>query len=153
MKTMPLCDLFDKYRDGEMSAAERSAFEAHLNSCANCRTKELLLDRVVSLVRREAAQPIDMAARIAHRAFLKKNSWASAVVSWLHPVPAMVVLVAVLVLFSSLWIVSGSGKVSAYSEYEQLVKEVNAQNPKEQFSQTLPKNAIVDWLEQEGNSK
>jgi anti-sigma factor RsiW len=148
---MSICDLFDQYRDEELNAAERTAFESHLGSCEDCRMKKSLLDHVVLIVRKEAAQPIDMASRIAHRAFLRKNSWASAVVSWLHPLPAMAALVLALVLFSSLWIISGNGKVSAYSEYEQLIEEVKAQNLRNQLSQADPDTVIVDWLEQEGN--
>jgi anti-sigma factor RsiW len=150
---MSICDLFDRYRDGELNASERSAFESHLGSCEDCQMKKSLLDHVVLIVRREVVQPVDLASQIAHRAFLRRNSWASAVVSWLHPLPAMVALVVMLVLFSSLWIISGSGKVSAYSEYEQLIEAANAENLDDQLSQPDPNTAIVDWLEQEANPR
>jgi hypothetical protein len=152
--TKSICNWFDKYRDEELNAAERKVFESHLSSCADCRMKKSLLDHVVLIVRREATQPIDIAARVARRAFMKKDSWSSAVISWLHPLPAMVALIVALVLFSSLWIISGNGgKVSAYSEYEQLIKELNAGNSGNQLSQTQPENPIVDWLEREGKSQ
>jgi anti-sigma factor RsiW len=150
---MKSCDLFDKYRDKELSAAERGAFESHLSACEDCRMKTSLLDHVVFLVRSEEAQPIDIADRIAHRAFLRRNSWASDVISWLRPLPAMAALTLLLVLISSLWMISGNGNVSAYSEYEQLIEETDAENIGIRSLTADSESAIVDWLEQEGSSQ
>jgi anti-sigma factor RsiW len=150
---MKSCDLFDKYRDKELSAAERGAFESHLSACEDCRMKTSLLDHVVFLVRSEETQPIDIADRIAHRAFLRRNSWASDVVSCLRPLTAMAALTLVLVLISSLWMISGNGNVSAYSEYEQLIEEADTENLGARLSQAGTESTIVNWLEQEGSSQ
>jgi anti-sigma factor RsiW len=150
---MRICALFDKYRDKELNAAERSEFESHLGSCEDCRTRKSLLDHVVFLVRSEEVQPVDMADRIARRAFLRQNSWAAEVISWLRPLPAMAALTLALVLFSSLWIISSNGTVSAYSEYEKLIEEADADYISARLSQDSSGNTIINWLEQEGNSQ
>lgn len=150
---MRICDLFDKYRDEELSVAERSEFESHLCTCAECRMRKSLLDHVVFLIRSEEVRPVDLADRIARRAFMRENSWASGVISWLRPLPAMAALTLVLILFSSLWMISGSGKMNTYSEYEQLIEEASAENLSTNLSTTGSENVMADWLEQEGTSQ
>lgn len=144
---MHICDLFDKYRDKELGAAEQREFESHMDSCEDCRMKRALLDHVVFLVRNEEVRPVDMADVIARRAFSRRATWASDVISWLRPVPAMAVLTLTLVLFSSLLMLSGNGKASLYSQYEQLLEEASGDNL------VAGDNIIVDWMEQEGDSQ
>lgn len=150
---MRICDLFDKYRDEELGTAERSEFESHMDSCENCRMKKALLDHVVFLVRNEEVSSVDMADMIARRAFSQAGTWASDVISWLRPLPAVAALTLTLVLLSSLWMLSGNGKVSLYSQYEQLLEEANGENLGARLSQTGNDDIMVDWLEQEGDSQ
>ncbi len=150
---MKICDLFDKYRDEELSVTERSEFESHLSACTECRMRKSLLDHVVFLIRSEEVRPVDLADQIARRAFTRGNSWASGVISWLRPLPAMAARTLVLILFSSLWMISGNGKVSTYSEYEQFIEEASAENLSTGLSTAGSENAITDWLEQEGTSQ
>jgi hypothetical protein len=144
--------LFDKYRDGELVAAERSEFEAHLAICRDCRTKEALLDRVVSLVRSEEVRPLDMADRVARLAFQRANSWDAEIISWLRPGPAMAAVTLLLVLCSSLWVISNN-RQTIYPEYEKLMDEVDSVNLGSRLSQVRNDNRLVIWQEQEGDSR
>jgi anti-sigma factor RsiW len=150
---MRICDLFDKYRDNELGAAQRREFELHLTACEDCRARKSLLDSVVYLIRSEELRPLDMADRIARQAFQRSNSWASAVISWLHPVPALAALALAFLLFSSLWMISGNGKVNAYSEYETLMEEADSGDLNAFVSKVHSDSELVLWLEQGGNSQ
>jgi hypothetical protein len=149
---MRTCDWFDRYRDGELGAAERSEFEAHLAICHDCRTAEVLLDRVVGLARCEEVRPLDMADRIARLAFQRANSWDAEIISWLRPGPAMAAVSLVLVLFSSLWVISNN-RQTIYPEYEKLMDEVDSVSLANRLSEVRNDNRLVIWQEQEGNSQ
>ena len=148
---MRTCGLFDKYRDGEAGIAERSQFESHLAGCEACRTRLSLLNNLVLALRAEEVRPVDMADRIAREAFRRAHSWDYEVISWLRPGAAFAALVLALVLFSSLWMISGDQNVSAYSEYETLMDEAERMNVGTRL-QSGSDSEIVIWLEQEGTS-
>jgi anti-sigma factor RsiW len=151
---MRTCDLFDKYRDGELKADEQSEFQSHLAICGECRMKTALLNNLVQVLKREEIRPPDMADQIARRAFQKERSWDSLVASWLlRPGPALAALSLMLALFSFLWLLPGNSQVSAYSEYEKLMDEAESINLKASQSQTGNESAIILWLQQEGNSQ
>jgi hypothetical protein len=150
---MRTCKLFDKYRDRELSSAERSRFEFHLPGCEDCRMRMSLLDSLVRIVKTEEIRPRDIAERIARRAFQQKHSWDAEVASWLRPGPALAALSLVLILFSSLWIVSRNQQGIAYSEYERLIDEADAVSLSTSVSQAGSKSELILWLEQEGNSQ
>ena len=84
---MSTCNVFDKYRDGELSPAERSAFEQHLAVCDDCGTKMALLNNIVYAMRQENINPVDQADLIAQQAFSQGTRWDVLVVSWLRPGP------------------------------------------------------------------
>jgi len=149
---MRTCDLFDKYRDGEASVAERNEYEGHLAACEACRTRFSMLDNLVHALRAEEIRPLDRADRIAREAFRRAHSWDYEVISWLRPGPAMTALVLALVLFASLWIVTGDQQVSAYSEYETLMNEADTLNIGTRLQQAGSDNEIMVWLEEEGTS-
>ncbi len=148
---MRTCDLFDKYRDGELESAKRSEFESHLSACEDCRTKMSLLNNLVQALKLEEIQPQDIADRIARQAFLKNKSWDVIVSSWLRPGPVLAALSLALVLFSFLWLLPGNGPVSAYSEYQRLMDEADSINQK--ATQIGTESALGIWLQQEGNSQ
>jgi hypothetical protein len=150
---MRTCNVFDKYRDGELNPAERSAFELHLAVCEHCRTKMTLLSKIVHILRQEEVRPLDQADRIARKAFNLGSSWDALVVSWLRPGPAMAALALVLVLFSFLWIIPGNQRINAYSEYQQLMDETNAVSLGTSVSQLRNDSELVLWLELEGHSR
>ncbi len=151
MKYKRACSLIDRYRDKELSAAERSEFESHLATCEHCRTTMSLLNNVASLMKAEEVQPLDLADRIARQAFRKELSWDSEIISWLRPGPALAALTLMLVLFSFLFMMPGNMRVSTYSEYDKLMDEaaetsdLGISSPQAQNSSEL-----VFWLEQEG---
>ncbi len=148
---MRTCDLFDKYRDGELESAKRSEFESHLSACEDCRTKISLLNNLVQALKLEEIQPQDIADRIARQAFLKNKSWDVIVLSWLRPGPVLAALSLALALFSFLWLLPGNGQVSAYSEYQRLMDEADSINQK--ATQIGTESALGIWLQQEGNSQ
>ena len=150
---MRICDQFDRYRDNELDTAERREFESHLYACEDCRAKKSLLDRVVSFIRSEEVRPLDIADQIAQRAFHSTDSWASAVISWLHPAPALAALALMVILFSSIWMISGGQKVSAYSAYETLLEEADAGKSESRFLQSRGESELVLWLEEGGSSQ
>jgi hypothetical protein len=149
---MRTCDWFDKYRDGELAAAERGEFEAHLAICHDCRARGALLDRVVCLVRSEEVRPFDRAEQIARQAFQRANSWDAEIISWLRPGPAMAAVALLLVLFSSLWLISNN-RQTIYPEYEKLMDEVDSVGLASRLSQVRNDNRLVIWQEQEGNTQ
>ena len=150
---MRLCKLFDKYRDGELNSPDRSEFESHLAGCENCQTKASLLNNVARLLKMEETRPRDLADLIARKAFARKHSWDAEVISWLRPGPALAALTLMLILVSSLWIVSSTRPVAAYSEYETFMDEADSVNLDTRVSQVRNDSELVVWLEQEGDSQ
>jgi hypothetical protein len=150
---MRTCDLFDKYRDGEMKASEQKEFQAHFLFCEDCREKTALLNNLVQVLKQEEIQPLDMADQIARQAFQKDKSWDALVVSWLRPGPVLAALSLVMVLLSFLWLLPGKGQVSAYSEYEKLMDEADSINQKADLPQVSSESALGIWLQQEGSSR
>jgi hypothetical protein len=148
---MHTCDLFDKYRDGELGAAGQKEFQSHLLSCEDCRMKTALLNNLVRVLKQEEVRPMDLADQIARKAFQKDTSWDALVVSWLRPGPVLAALSLMLILFSFLWLLPGNGQVSAYSEYQKLMDEAESINLKTSLSQVNSESALGLWLQQEGN--
>ena len=146
------CNDFDKYRDGELEVSERSEFESHLAVCAECRMKRALLNNLVYALKQEEIRPLDLANQIARRAFERDNSWSALIVSWMRPGPALAALALVFVLFSFLWIKPANQQVSAYSEYEKLMSEADANNLVS-TSQIYADNEVVSWLTEEGDQR
>jgi hypothetical protein len=125
---MRACDLFDKYRDGELGDSERNAFASHLVTCEGCRTRMALLDNLVSVLRQEVIQTSDLAERIARKAFQKASSWDALVASWFQPKFAMAAAGLVLTLFSFLWLLPANRSIASYTEYEILLNQADASN-------------------------
>jgi len=153
---MRTCDLFDKYRDGELESAEQSEFGSHLAVCESCRSKTALLNNLVSILKQEESQPQDLANRIAQKAFAKDESWSALVVSWLRPGPAWVAALSImLILFSFLWVLSGKQQFDTYSEYQMLMDDEAAINLGASTSLSQVRNDSEDmlWLAQGGESQ
>ena len=150
---MSNCNEFDKYRDGELSPAERSAFEKHLTVCDDCGTKRTLLNGIVYAMQQEKINPVDRADLIARQAFSRSNSWDALVVSWLRPGPALAALALMLVLFSFLWIVPENQQINAYSEYEKLMDGTVSSDLDMSIPQENNDIELVLWLNQEGYSQ
>lgn len=111
-----------------------------------------LLNNIVKAIKTEEVRPVDMADRIARQAFERAHSWDFEIISWLRPGPALVALMFFVVLFSSLWMVTGSRQGVAYSEYEKLIEETDSANLGTNLSQ-IQSGEFGSWLEQEGNSE
>jgi len=153
---MRICDLLDKYRDGELGSAEGAEFESHLKNCELCRTKMFLLNNIVQVLRKDESRPLDMAEQIARKAFQKDESWASLVVSWLRPGQAWAAAVSMmLVLFSFLWFMSGKQPFDMYSEYERLMNDEAAINLEASSSLAQVRNdsEVMLWLAQGGETQ
>jgi len=148
---MRACEWFDRYRDGELSAAHREQFEAHLAGCSDCRARIALLDNVVCALRLNPNPvPPGLPERIARRAFERRRPWDALVVSWLRPAPVLITLVVALFVFSSLWVVPGSRKSETAGEYEVLVNESYGLNAAGSAGQA---DDMLAWLEQEGATR
>jgi anti-sigma factor RsiW len=150
---MRTCNVFDKYRDGELNSAERDEFEKHMAVCEDCRTKMSLLNNIVHFLKQEEINPVDQAERIARQAFKSGNSWDALVVSWLRPGPALAALTLVLVLFSFLWIMPESQQINASSEYEKFMNEADEILAGMSVSQVRNDSELMLWLKQEGDSQ
>ena len=149
---MPICNDFDKYRDGVLSASERSEFESHLAGCEVCGAKTALLNNLVYVLKNEEVQPLDMAGRIARQAFQQDDSWATLIVSWMRPGPALAALALVCVLFSFLWIIPSNQQTNGFSEYEKLMSEADA-TIMVTASQIYDDSEFMDWLAPEGDTQ
>jgi hypothetical protein len=153
---MRICNLFDRYRDGELGPAEQSEFQSHLTVCEDCRGKMSLLNNLVHVLKQEEIRPMDLANRIAQRAFQEQESWSALVVSWLRPGPTWVAALGMMiVLFSFLWLKPIGQKPDFYSEYEKLMSETESVNlsSSTSISQARTDSELVLWLEQEGKSQ
>jgi hypothetical protein len=151
MKPMSDCKKFDRFRDREMSAAEQSAFEAHLAVCVECRTKMFLLENVVRFLKREEVEAADLADRIAAQAFRRRRSWDTILVSWLRPKLALAALALALIFVSLVWFFPGNRQMNLLSEYEELMIEADAIIPGTDISQANADSELVLWLQQEGS--
>jgi len=149
---MRTCNVFDKYRDGELNPVERNEFEKHLAVCEDCGTKTALLNNIVHVLKQEEIKPMDQAARIARLAFKSSNSWDVLVVSWLRPGPALAALSLVLVLFSFLWVLPENQQASA-SEYQKLMDEADEIASGMSLAQVSSDSELLLWLKQEGHSQ
>jgi len=148
---MSNCDLFDRYRDKEMNAAERSDFESHLTACGSCREKMALLDNVVRIIRQEELQPVDLAERISEQAFRRGRSWDALVLSWLRPGQALAALALALVFISFIWLAPGYRQADTLTEYEELMRQADAILAGTGLSQAGNDSEFMVWLQQEGN--
>ncbi len=149
---MRICKLFDKYRDGELSPAEGTQYESHLAACEDCRLRMSLLNNLVHIMKAEEIRPLDMADRIAQRAFERSHSWDFEVLTWLRPGPALAAVTLAIALFSSLWVVSRNQQAVASSEYEKLMNAADALTSSTRVSQTNNDSELALWLDQEGNT-
>jgi hypothetical protein len=153
---MRICDLFDKYRDGELGPAEQSEFQSHLAVCEDCRGKTFLLNNLVHVLKQDEIRHLDLADQIARRAFMEQESWSALVVSWLRPGPAWVAALGIMiVLFSFLWLKPIGQKLDLYSEYDKLMSETESVtlSSSTSLSQARTDSELVLWLEQEGKSQ
>ena len=150
---MRICKMFDRYRDNELGPAERSQFESHLAACEDCRARISLLNNLVRVMKAEEVRPVDIADRIAQRAFERGHSWDFEVLTWLRPGPALAALTLMIALFSSLWIISRDQQVTSYSEYQKLMEEADAVSISTRMSEVRNDNTLALWIEQEGNSQ
>ena len=150
---MRTCNVFDKYRDGELNSAERNEFERHLAVCEGCRTKTALLNNIVHVLKQEEINSVDQADLIARQAFRSGNSWDALVVSLLRPGQALAALTLVLALFSFLWIMPENRKINPYSEYEQLMAETDEVALGVNVSTVRDDSEHMLWLMQEGHSQ
>jgi anti-sigma factor RsiW len=122
------CELFDKYRDGELEDSLRNAFTSHLATCEECRMRMVLLNNLVSVLRQDSIQTLDLSDRIAQKAFQKASTWDALVASWFRPRFAVAAVGLVLALFSFIWFVPESQSRAAYTEYEILLNQADASN-------------------------
>jgi anti-sigma factor RsiW len=153
---MHTCDLFDKYRDQELEAAEQRQFESHLAACDCCRTRMALLNNIVHILKQEELRTLDLADQIARKAFQKDDSWASLVVSWLRPGPAWAAALSmILVLFSFAWLLSSRQQLDVYSEYEKLMNNETAitLDSSTSLTQVRSDSEVMLWLAQGGESE
>ncbi len=150
---MRICNVFDKYRDGELDSAERNEFEKHMAVCEDCRTKMALLNNIIHVLKQGEIHPVDQADLIVRKAFGLGNSWDALVVSWLRPGQALVALTLMLILFSFLWIMPENQKINAYSEYQKLMNETDGILLGMSVSTDHNDSEHMLWLEQEGHSQ
>jgi anti-sigma factor RsiW len=153
---MHACDLFDKYRDGEVEDAEQLEFESHLATCDCCRTRMALLNNLVRILKEKELPPPDLADQIAQKAFQKDDFWASLVVSWLRPGPAWAAALSMmLMLISFVWLMSGRQPLDVYSEYETLMNSETTLTLETSTSLTQVRSdsEVMLWLAQGGESQ
>ena len=116
------CKLINQYRDGELDAAKRAEFEAHMAGCDRCHETLALLNNLVHILKPAAPEaPPAFSERVARLAFERGRTWDCMVVSWLRPAPAWAALAFCLLLTSIMWISPLiTQSVDLRSEYEAL---------------------------------
>jgi anti-sigma factor RsiW len=148
MQQMKICNLFDSYRDGELDAGQRRAFEAHLPACDRCRLTLSLLDNLSESLSREPGLPGGLPERIAARAFQENASWDSGVTLWLRPKPAWLAFAIALVLLTVIVLSPTTTRQGdLYSEYETVYKESIGS------FQLHTDDELMRWLERRGGTQ
>jgi len=148
------CGWFDRYRDGELSPAQIADFEAHVAGCDGCRTKTLLLNRLVlALEREEAGSPVASPNSIAARACASPPSWDDVLVSWLKPAPAWSAVAVLLVLFALIWRAPGPQQPGTAWEFETLMSQGDQAGTVGGPSGSLTDEDLERWLGQRGNAQ
>lgn len=120
------CELFDRYRDGELSSSQKNEFQRHLAGCEDCRLRRALLDNVGFVLRQEKIQMTDLADRIARKAFQKVSSWDSLIASWFPPRFALAAVCVALILCSLFW-QAPENQQKVYA-YENLLNQAESSN-------------------------
>jgi len=93
---MKLCSFLDRYRDGELDAAERFQFENHLEECEDCRATVDLLDNIGKIVATvDVPLRSGFAERTARMAFSQRRSWDAMLLSLIRPARAWAAAAAV----------------------------------------------------------
>jgi Putative zinc-finger len=143
-----ICGWFDRYRDGELSSAQREQFESHMISCGECRTKTSLLNNLVFVLKwQEQPLPEWLPESTARRAFQKSRSWDDFVVSWFRPAPALYAFALLLIVFSVLWSIPSFWKTSSlYYEYETLMMESEPADLGGNAPQVYTDEELTRWL-------
>jgi anti-sigma factor RsiW len=139
------CGLFNRYRDGELGAAQREVFEAHLRICVACRSDVAVLDNLTRALPEPAGALPGGAEIIARLAFELGRGWDAYVVSWLRPAPAWVAVALLSVAFV-LWL---APEPDAYAEYETISRESEVMTAGG-FPPIHDDEDLVRWLEQAG---
>ncbi len=141
-----LCNWFNQYRDGMLTAEQKEPFESHLATCMECRARLYLLDNLVHTIRDQYfPYPAGEPATIADRAYEKKGCWDVLLLSWVRPMPAWAGLAALLVLLAFLWAAPSGGPLS---DYESL--QIEASQAKGEIAD-LSDDELENWLEKGGS--
>ena len=127
---MSNCKWLNRYRDGELDDSQQKEFVRHLSICENCRTCIAMLDNVVSVLRQETVQTVDLSDRIARRAFSRVvaiTSWDSLLVSWFRPRFTFATLGMTIALCAFVWFATGT-QTSGITEYERFLNQAEDAN-------------------------
>ena len=127
---MSNCKWLDRYRDGELDDSQQKEFVRHLPVCENCRTWIAMLDNMVSVLRQETVQTVDLSDRIARRAFSQVasiTSWDSLLASWFRPRFTFATLGMTIALYAFVWFATGT-QTSGITEYERFLNQAEDAN-------------------------
>jgi hypothetical protein len=146
-----LCDLFNQYRDEMLDSEQKTQFESHMKACDKCRTRLILLNNLVHVVRNQVLpDPADRPEKVAARAYEKAASWDVLLLSWLRPLPVWSGLAVLLFLFAFLWVAPFAGQVQPGSDNEYLLIAGDQQGS---TIANISDAELESWLEQGGTLK
>jgi anti-sigma factor RsiW len=112
-----------------LDGTQREEFKRHLTACDDCRARMALLDNLVFALRQETMQTVDLADRIARRAFTQAaTSLDGLLASWFRPRFAVAALGMTFALCTLLWVAHGGHSGVAEYEYEKLLNQAEAAN-------------------------
>jgi anti-sigma factor RsiW len=149
-----VCELLNQYRDGMLDPERQRQFESHMEHCAECRTRLLLLDNLVRIIRsRETPGPVQHPEQVAERAYEESRSWDILFLTWLRPAPAWSGLTLLVILLLWLWTTPAALQVSANSEYEVLMNESDSISAQGGTLTALTDDELELWLERGGTAK
>ena len=126
---MKSCELFDRYRDGELNDSQMEEFRRHLVTCEPCATANALLDNLVSVMRHETVPMMtDMADRIARQAFQRVSTWDSLLAYWFRPRLTFITACLSIALCVFIWFAPESQTGNSMA-YEMLLDQADASDP------------------------
>lgn len=140
--------MWSAYLDGELSAADASAYDARLTEAERNRVQaEMRLESAVSdALREESACPLDVWRRIAqdvHCAARKRGRWRAAAAHW--GVPAFAAAAGIFVAFA-LYFPTGPNSLPPFLE----LAAANAPEVRQVSSAELDRAMVEDLLRQTG---
>jgi len=143
---MKNCDLFDRYRDGELDDSQAEEFRRHLALCRECGAANAAMDNLVHAMRHEAVPITDLADRIACRALQRISSWDELLAYWSPLKLSFTTACLSLILCIFIWF-APEINTNDFMAYETLLDMADASDPAGEFLDVSDSDFVFTLLQ------